>query len=1796
MPLNHSRVLSLINGYLISEGKRPLQISDPNYGFDQLWTYFSNCTISNDNIYCKHIMAIENWYSKLMASRKTFGNNQRLKIYRNEFAFHWNFSQDELTNFFATIIETHHAQNINLTDKIILISDFSQLFALVYKDNNFVFYDSITDKDKKFYNIFPLVDEIFSALAKEIKLNEFICAINIEIYSVNGLRNVGDFETSIYPNIKNLYQCYFNQRVEKLHKDNAVKINKYSVEKFKLWAYYAELTVNPYIRNMLINAKLDKYGLEYKVINVNDETVKKKTLKSILLHSYINTQLIFDNTALANAIELRVRADEPIGLEEKIKQEPSLLNTISKTYEATLLMQAAYLHKNRAVQKLIENGARTELQNQYGLTALGFAILADNYEGIALLLKAGATTNTNSCSFFPLSICVEFNQLAIFKLLLEHGIKSDTLNTAGFTALHLAVKEGKIQFIRLLLQNNANPNCRTVSMFSPLHIAVLSWTNKHKSILQLLLTHNADPNLVDEEKNTALHLAARHGNDQATKLLLTHNININAVNSLGNTAIHEAVLNGNYQTFQILIKAQPDLNLSNNDGKTVLSIVIDKCLSHAFFDHYTVMIIEQLLMNGADVNLIQNGQPILLKVIGNLPLYTLLLKYGAKQNISNKYGETALHLAAEYGYSEVVRNYLKQNFPVDQKAITGKTALHYAVKFRKGLIVKLLLAGGADVNAKSNKGETALHFAAKEGLIKLLELLIEQGAQINSVDNDGLTPLHYAARLGYREASGLLIKRGASIDLIGKSLCTPLMLAYYNGHLDVCKLLIQHDPESPFGSGCLNVEKFVIECEPKSPLAEQMKERIKQITAMDLGKWGMMLLTRQDMQLDINLLPTKFLAGFVYTADEIYQKLKDDSKSTIHSIEARKLFYSAIICGRTDVCEKLLLEKLIEIDDDNYAKENYAFSPLEASIFYGRTTIFQLLKEQGADLGDKKQPITSALYSALHHRRMDIFKILQASLNAECLFAAIGTKDEEAVEIILKQGIDVNAVDKYNNPALFVAIMYQQEGIAKLLLASKADPNLNKKGNNELYCPVYVAAEHGQVTLYRMLLKYGAKIDILDGHGNSFMDHAIRLGDRALCELFLQGGIDANSKAKYTPYNPILLSAIFNNNSNEDFNDIFDNVNDEDYEELGTLTKLFNNKSDLNRLNSVSDSMFKDLPCRNNNVEICDLLLQYNADPNIEDSYVSPIYKSIMENSLAILKLLLKYGAKLDLKNRSKILFSMAIENKNIGIIKILLEEKDKIVDPFFHLEYLWKEIIKANDPQIYKIFLDHGIDVNSMLTIDLVKTDKVNEDTVIKILSKLYLNNAVILANSEKNCTKRVYFIKNKALVCNQDGLPTWVEIKCENPQSLCANNVDINMITVTNLVDADTLVLIEEALEKVNLQSLSNKTHVVFLAMGKKNQEVIKILLDSGVDPQIIDGDGRTLLHLAVINDLYSIAEKLIIQGVSINAIDYKGYTPLGLAALYGKKKFCNLLLGNFAQPNLYGANTCPPLQVAYLYGYKDIVKLLLKNNATHCVGNRDFDSFPYKENLPEDKVIYNKIFLKKLLSLETLELTKDNLEIMHGNDEAICELLLDWEKTKTTVKRHKFTALHIAASCGLTNVCKLLLEKPIDRDILISTYGTPLTVAIVHGYLDIVKLFVKNDIISSVTNFDQLLFIALRHKRKKIIKYLVTVNDNVDAVNDQGLTMLALAVKNGWEDLVNFLVKLGADVNFSIKDTTPLHIAVQNGHYHIVKLLLMYNAKFNIIDANNKTAIDLAIDKGNDLIYETLLKEKVHSQQLH
>ena len=178
----------------------------------------------------------------------------------------------------------------------------------------------------------------------------------------------------------------------------------------------------------------------------------------------------------------------------------------------------------------------------------------------------------------------------------------------------------------------------------------------------------------------------------------------------------------------------------------------------------------------------------------------LLLKAEAEVNIANDYGVTALYLASTNADVAVIEKLLKAGADPNAGLLSGETPLMAAANRGRLDSVALLLKNGADPNMQeSNSGQTALMWAAAESHPKVVKLLVERKADINARSKSGFTPLLFATRQGDRnlESIKILIDAGANVnDVYTKSGLTPLIVASIGGFEKAAKLLLDRGADS----------------------------------------------------------------------------------------------------------------------------------------------------------------------------------------------------------------------------------------------------------------------------------------------------------------------------------------------------------------------------------------------------------------------------------------------------------------------------------------------------------------------------------------------------------------------------------------------------------------------------------------------------------------------------------------------------------------------------------------------------------------------------------------------------------------------------------------------------------------------------------------------------------------------------------------------------------------------------------------------------------------------------------------
>lgn len=103
------------------------------------------------------------------------------------------------------------------------------------------------------------------------------------------------------------------------------------------------------------------------------------------------------------------------------------------------------------------------------------------------------------------------------------------------------------------------------------------------------------------------------------------------------------------------------------------------------------------------------------------------------------------------------------------------------------------------------------------------------------------------------------------------------------------------------------------------------------------------------------------------------------------------------------------------------------------------------------------------------------------------------------------------------------------------------------------------------------------------------------------------------------------------------------------------------------------------------------------------------------------------------------------------------------------------------------------------------------------------------------------------------------------------------------------------------------------------------LKIMLDHGLNPNLANHKGDTLLMLASYYNSADCVRLLLDFKAEVDKPNDRGHTPLAGVAFKGYANIAQILLEAGANPN--GAGTLNPINTAMLFGRKVILELLLR-----------------------------------------------------------------------------------------------------------------------------------------------------------------------------------------------------------------------------------------------------------------------------
>jgi ankyrin repeat protein len=188
-----------------------------------------------------------------------------------------------------------------------------------------------------------------------------------------------------------------------------------------------------------------------------------------------------------------------------------------------------------------------------------------------------------------------------------------------------------------------------------------------------------------------------------------------------------------------------------------------------------------------------------------------LIRAGADVKAGNRYGVTPLSLACINGNAAMIEKLLKAGADPNAAGAEDETPLMTVARTGNVAAAKVLLAHGVKVDARETwHGETALMWAAAQQHPEMVRALIDAGADVNAISTvvkwerqttaeprekwlplGGFTPLMFAAREGCVECAKVLIDAKADVNQADPDGITPMVDSIINGHYDVATVLLE---------------------------------------------------------------------------------------------------------------------------------------------------------------------------------------------------------------------------------------------------------------------------------------------------------------------------------------------------------------------------------------------------------------------------------------------------------------------------------------------------------------------------------------------------------------------------------------------------------------------------------------------------------------------------------------------------------------------------------------------------------------------------------------------------------------------------------------------------------------------------------------------------------------------------------------------------------------------------------------------------------------------------------------------
>ena len=369
---------------------------------------------------------------------------------------------------------------------------------------------------------------------------------------------------------------------------------------------------------------------------------------------------------------------------------------------------------------------------------------------------------------------------------------------------------------------------------------------------------------------------------------------------------------------------------------------------------------------------------------------------------------------------------------------------------------------------------------------------------------------------------------------------------------------------------------------------------------------------------------------------------------------------------------------------------------------------------------------------------------------------------------------------------------------------------------------------------------------------------------------------------------------------------------------------------------------------------------------------------------------------------------------------------------------------------------------------------------------------------------------------------------------------------------------------------------------------------------DINMIHNGGWTALHFSVQNGSHELVKFFTDQGADIHRKTNNGVTCLHIAAAHGHLNLCKTLKNKY-EFNLHVTDDYgwKALHRSALSGSYDLVKFFADNGTDIYLKTREGMNCLHiaaaKAHLNLCKALM-KIHNFKGDMADNYGWTALHRSALNGSYDLV--KLFAENGTDIYLKtREGMNCLHFAASRAHLNLCKALMKKHNFKGDTADNYGwTALHRSAQNSNYDVVKFFADNgtDIFLKMEEGNDCLHIAALNGHLKLCEKLVAEHKfDVNMVDNFGWTALHHSARNGSYELIEFFIKMGADIHLKTNDgQNCFHIAARFEHLNLCKTLIdIHNFDVDMTNSMGWTVLHFSAQSGSHDLIDFFVKKGVN-----